>query len=219
MDTVNPGVLADRLKWRYAVKAFDPAKKIPDATWKLLEEALVLAPSSFGLQPWRFVEVQDTGVRAKLRAAAWNQGQVTDASHVVVIARKLVVTAADVDAYVDRTVAVRSAPREALQEYRQMMVNSVTNPQSLAGGAGMDAWTRSQCYIALGFFLSAAALLGVDACPMEGFDAKAFDEILGLTKEGYGATVMVTAGYRSPSDWLASLAKVRYEPATVIRRV
>lgn len=218
MKTVEPSTLLENLKWRYAVKKFDAGRKIPEATWKTLEETLVLAPSSYGLQPWKFFVIKDEAVRAKLRPASWNQSQITDASHLVVLARKSTLTPADVDRHVQRIMAVRSAPAAALEDYKNMMLGSVNNPSGLPGGS-MDTYTRSQVYVALGFFLFAAAQLGIDACPMEGFDAAQYDEILGLPAKGYRATVAAAAGYRAADDWLAPLAKVRYEAQDVIQTI
>lgn len=214
--TISSSDLLGALQWRYATKKFDAAKKIDAATWDTLEQAIVLSASSYGLQPWRFNVINDPAIRAKLRPASWNQSQITDASHMIVFSRKLEVTEADVDRYFDRLVELRGTPREALKDYRAMMVGSVTNPSSLPGG-DMVTWTRSQVYIALGTFLSAAALLGVDACPMEGFDAKAYNEILGLPAQGYSAVVVATAGYRAADDMYAGFKKVRYRREDVIK--
>jgi nitroreductase len=216
MTSVDAATILDNLTWRYAVKKFDAQKKIPEATWKALEDVLVLSPSSYGLQPWKFFVIKDGAVRAALRPASWNQSQITDASHLVVFARKATVTAADVEQYVRRILQVRNAPAAALEDYKNMMLGSVNNPSGLPGGS-MDTYTRSQVYIALGFFLFAAAQLGVDACPMEGFDPVKYDEILGLPAMGYRATVAAAAGYRAADDWLAPLAKVRYEAKDVIQ--
>lgn len=218
MRTVATTDLIENLNWRYAVKKFDAAKKISPETWSAIEEAMVLAPSSYGLQPWRFVVVNDPAVRAKLKAVAWNQGQVTDASHLVVFCRKISVTPADVEAYVNRIVEVRKAPVETLADYKKMMVGSVSNPAGLPGGS-METWTRSQTYIALGFFLAACAVLGVDACPMEGFDPVKVDEILGTSKTGYLPVAIGAAGYRASDDWLATLPKVRAKNSDVVKHV
>lgn len=218
MQPIEPSTLLENLKWRYAVKKFDASKKIPEPTWRALEEALVLAPSSYGLQPWKFYVIKEAAVRAKLRPASWNQSQITDASHLVVLARKTTVTAADVEQYVQRIMQVRSAPAAAMEDYKKMMLGSVNNPSGLPGG-NMDTYTRSQVYIALGFFLFAAAQMGIDACPMEGFDAVQYDQILGLPAKGYNATVVATAGYRAADDWLAPLPKVRYDAKDVIQTI
>jgi nitroreductase len=216
MTPIAANTLLDNLRWRYATKRFEPSKKIPEATWAALEEAMVLAPSSFGMQPWKFVVVRSTGLREKLRQAAWNQPQVTEASHLVVFCRKTQVTLADVDRLIDRVSAVRGVPRPALDGFRGMIAGFVQNPPP---GFDAQAWTARQVYIALGFFLSAAAQMGIDACPMEGFDAPSFDQILGLTGSGYAATVMATAGYRAAIDELASAKKVRFDAAEVILRM
>lgn len=218
MTAATPEALIQRLSWRYAVKKFDATRKLPDATIKTLERALLLSPSSYGLQPWRFYFIDSPATRASLREASWNQPQITDASHMIVFARKLEVTVADVDAYVKRTVEIRKAPAEALSDYRAMMISSVTNPSTLPGGS-MEAWTRSQVYIALGVLLASAAMLGVDACPMEGFDPAAYDSILGLRAAGYAATVVATLGHRAADDWLAPLPKVRAEQSDIVRHV
>jgi nitroreductase len=208
MHTVAPEAITSQLNWRYATKKFDATKKIPAATWQQIENSLVLAPSSYGLQPWKFVTVADAALREKLKPVGYNQPQITDASHLVVLARKTEVTPADVNAYIARISEVRKVPVEALKGYADMMIGSVTNPSHLPGGS-MDTYTRSQVYIALGFGLYTAALLGVDACPMEGFDPVKFDELLGLKSLGYKASVMATFGYRAVDDATASMAKVR----------
>lgn len=215
---LSADTLLNNLKARYAVKQFDPTKKIAPATWATLEQSMVLAPSSFGLQPWRFYVIENPEIRAKLRAFSWNQGQVTDASHMVVFARKKVVTAADVEAYFARVIEVRKAPAESLTDYKAMMLGSMANPAGVPGGS-MDTYTRSQTYIALGFFLFMAAQLGIDACPMEGIDPAKYDETLNLGSTGFTTTVVATAGTRAATDWLAGLAKVRAKNSDLIFRV
>ncbi len=210
--------LLTNLGWRYAVKKFDGAKKIPQATWTTVEEAVRLAPSSYGIQPWQFVVVTDPTVRAKLRPLSWNQSQITDASHLVVFCRKIDVTVADVDAYIADIAAQRSVAADTLKDYRGMMVGSVSNPPSLPGGS-MEIYTRSQVYIALGVFLTSCAMLGVDACPMEGFDPKGYDEVLGTSKQGFMPVVLGAAGYRAGDDWLATLKKVRASRERVFRHI
>lgn len=218
MQTISPDVLLAQLNWRYAVKKFDPARKIAPATWSALEKAAQLAPSSYGLSPWRFVVVNDAATRAKLRAVSWNQPQITDASHLVVFCRRLAVTPADIERYIQRIAEVRGVPIASLDGYKQMMLGSSADPTKVPGGS-METWTRSQVYISLGFFLSAAALLGVDACPMEGFDPSKYDEILGLRSHGFTAAVVATAGYRAADDGLAMAKKVRPPEQEVVVHV
>jgi len=214
MQTMPPDALLENLSWRYAVKKFDPARKIPAREWAALERSLVLSPSSYGLQPWHFVVVTDPEVRATLKAASWNQTQITDASHLVVLCRRTTMVRADVDRYVTRIAEVRGVPAASLEPYRGMMLGSVEKP-----GADHSTWNAKQVYIALGFFLTAAAALGIDACPMEGFDAAQYDQILGLTQRGYAATVVATAGYRASDDAYATQKKVRFLDSEVISRI
>jgi nitroreductase len=216
MSTITREQLSEQLHWRYATKQFDPQRKISPADWAALEEALVLTPSSFGLQPWKFVVVTDPARREKLVPASWGQRQVAEASHLVVFARKTIFAEADIDALVRRISAVRGTPAEALAGYRDMMTGSLFKGRDAA--ARMN-WGDHQIYIALGNFLTSAALLGIDACPMEGIEPAKYDEILGLPALGLGTVVAATAGYRAATDKYAAQKKVRFEPQDVIVRL
>ncbi|HTR43143.1 MAG TPA: NAD(P)H-dependent oxidoreductase [Pseudomonadales bacterium] len=216
MKAINSQQLLEQLNWRYATKLFDPNRKISAADWTTLEEALTLSPSSGGLQPWKFFVVTDPAVRAKLLPASYGQKQVVDASHLVVFASKLNFNEADVDAHIQRTASVRGAPVEALAPFRDMLVGGIVKSQD---ESGRNAWARNQTYIALGNLLASAALLGIDACPMEGFDRAQYDEILGLKAKGYASAVIATLGYRSPEDKYAGAPKVRFPREHVIARV
>ena len=213
MEAVTPATLVERLEWRYAVKRFDPARKIPPATWKALERALVLTASSFGLQPWRFVVVEDPRMREKLLPASWGQRQIVEASHMVVFAARRGLGAADVDHYIARIAEVRGVPAASLEGFRKVMLGFLEK-----SGAGIDDWSARQTYLAIGNFLAVAALLGVDACPMEGIEPARYDEILGLGAAGYHALAVATAGYRAADDARASLKKVRFIDDEVIAR-
>ena len=206
--------LEKQLRWRYAVKKFDVARKIPAADWKALEEALVLAPSSFGLQPWAFFVVDDPALRAQLVGASWRQQQVVDASHLVVFAIKKGLVAADVERYIARIAEVRSAPISSFDGYRNVMIGFVTKP-----GFDVDGWAAKQVYIALGQFMTTAALLGIDTCPMEGLDPAAYDRILGLEAMGYATVCACPAGYRAADDKYASTPKVRFAHGDVVRHL
>lgn len=213
--TLAPEQLLGQLRWRYATKRFDPRAKIAPATWAALEETLVLAPSSYGLQPWRFVVVNDPAVRAKLLPVSYNQPQITEASHLVVFAAKKSLNAADVHRYVERIAAVRGVSPESLASYERVMANHVTQAQPF----DVDEWSRRQLYIAVGTFLTSAALLGVDACPMEGIQPAQYDALLGLSAQGYSAVCVVTAGTRASDDAYATKAKVRFDARDVIAHV
>jgi len=214
---MNTTELLKALEWRYATKAFDPTKKIPADTWQSLERALVLTPTSYGLQPYQFLVVSDPAKRTGLLPHSWGQKQVVDASHFVVFAAKTKMTEADVNKLIERTVEIRKLPApEALGTYRFMMLGDVVN-----GPRGKIAheWATRQTYIALGNLMTCAAVLGIDACPMEGLVPAEYDKILNLNGSGYATVVACALGYRSADDKYAKLAKVRYDTKDIVRQI
>jgi nitroreductase len=207
MTRVLAPELIQQLNWRYATKVFDPARKIPAELWEQLEQALVLTPSSFGLQPYRFIVVTDPALKAKLRPASWNQSQIEDCSHLVVFLAQNDMTEASIDEYLARIAQVRGVTAESLSGYRSFMVGDlVQGPRH----AIIQEWAARQTYIALGNFMTSAAVLGVDTCPLEGLVPAQYDEILGLAGSGYRTVCACPAGYRSEADKYATLPKVRY---------
>ncbi len=215
MHTHPSDTVLAQLRWRYATKKFDPAKKIAPELWAKLEEAVVLAPSSFGLQPWKFIVVTDPEMRKKLHPVSYNQAQILDASHLVVFAAKNPPTPADAERHVARTEQLRGLAPGSLDDLKKRIVGLLSRMTE------KDAhnWAARQTYIALGVFLSACAMAGVDTCPMEGFQPEQYDEILGLKKRGLGAVAIATAGYRLPTDPSATLAKSRFDVNDVIEHV
>lgn len=213
MSPVTREQLSQQLYWRYATKQFDPQRKISAEDWAALEESLVLTPSSFGLQPWKFVVVNNPELREKLLPASYRQRQVVDASHLVVFAIKKNFSEADVVAYVKSVSDVRGVPVDALAGYRDMMVGSLFKARDAAARA---SWATLQIYIALGNFMTCAAVLGIDTCPMEGFEPAKYDEILGLDALGLSSVVVATAGHRAATDKYAALKKVRFAKSEVI---
>lgn len=212
---IDSAALLNNLHWRYAVKKFDASKKIPATIWQALEQATVLSPSSFGLQPWRFVVINDKALREKLKAASWNQSQITDASHLIAFARRTKLGAEDVQRYIDSIAATRGVPTASLDGYKNMMLGFANQP-----GFDTAIWASKQVYIALGVFLSAAANLGVDACPMEGIDPKQYDELLKpALGNDYTTLCVAAAGYRASDDAIAGMAKVRYALSDVVKHV
>lgn len=201
------------LNWRYACKVFDSSRKIPAETWAQLEQSLVLTPSSFGLQPWKFLIIQDQELREKLVPHAWNQRQIADCSHLVVMTVPKVMNEDHLDANIARMVEVRGGTADALAGFRKMVVG-FRNDMEAKGG--LETWAKLQSYIALGQFMLSAALLEVDTCPMEGFIPAKFDEVLGLESSGYTTAVLCPAGYRSADDRYAGLPKVRFEAGDVV---
>jgi nitroreductase len=216
MQTKNQQYILDQLHWRYATKQFDSARKISPEDWATLETALVLSPSSYGLQPWKFIIVSAPAIRSKLKASSWGQSQITDASHLVVFTVKTNLGDQDVAAFLKRISEVRNVSIESLEQLRAMMVDKVVH--------GMDetarrSWESRQLYIALGTLLTTAALLGIDACPMEGFAPLEYDAILGLEAKGLTTMAVCALGYRSAADKYALLPKVRFRAEDVLAYV
>jgi nitroreductase len=215
-NVIDSRQLLDRLNWRYATKQFDPQRKINPQDWAVLEDTLLLTPSSGGLQPWKFIVVTDPAVRAKLLPASYGQAQITDASHLIVFTAKTNFSEADVDAFISHTAAARGVSVESLAPFRGMLVGGIVQSMD---EKSRDAWARNQVYIALGNLLTSAALLGLDACPMEGFDRVQYDEILGLKAKGLATAVVAAVGYRAPGDKYANAPKVRFSKEQVFTRI
>ena len=207
MMPISPESLLASLQWRYAVKRFDPARTIAPELWAALEQALILTPTSYGMQPYRFVVVADAALRERLVPVSWGQRQVADASHFVVFAARERTTVEDVDRYMARIAEVRGGTVEALAGFRKLLVADVVDGPR--GEVALE-WATRQAYLALGTFMTSAALLGVDTCPMEGFEPAAYDELLGLPARGLRAVVACAAGYRAADDRHAALPKVRF---------
>jgi len=207
MNTFNDHELINRLTWRYAVKRFDPANKISASNWATLEQALVLSPSSYGLQPYRFLVINDAALRARLAVVSYGQPQIVDCSHLVVFAIRKGMDLVHIDHFIARVAAVKKVTVESLASYRKAMVDDlIDGPRH----AWIDHWSARQAYLALGNLLTSAATLGIDACPMEGFDPSLYDDILDLPERHLSATVVCALGYRSADDKHAREAKVRF---------
>jgi nitroreductase len=197
--------IIEKLKWRYATKKFDSAKKISPEILNELLESTELAPSSYGLQPFKILVIEDPEIREKLKAAAYGQTQITDASQLIVFARIKNFGVEHVEEYAANIADTRNIDPKMIEGFVDVMkgtVNSQTQEQ-------LAVWNSKQCYLALGFLLFAAAQHKVDACPMEGFDAAKFDEILGLDAQNLSSVVIATIGYRSDDDGYQNLSKVR----------
>lgn len=191
--------------WRYATKKFDATKKISDQDFATLKEAIRLSASSYGLQPYKILIIENPELRAQLQPAAWGQSQIVDASHLIVFANITNFDEKEIDAYFINLTETRRIPMESVQGYADFMKSKVV-PLPLET---RNNWTAKQAYIALGNLLNAAAELKIDATPMEGFDPVQFNEILGLDKLGLNATVAAAIGYRHDDDTTQYYAKVR----------
>lgn len=197
--------LVEKLQKRAAIKKFDPSKKISTEQLDQLQSAIQLAPSSLGLQSFKVIVVQDAATREKLRAAGYNQAQITDASALFVFASLTTLDEAFGKKFIDLVADTRSVERTSLEGFEQMVLSTLssrTDEQKLA-------WSHRQTYIALGVLVSEAAELGIDAAPMEGFDAAQFDEILGLKEKGLTTSVIAAVGFRADDDVYSKMIKVR----------
>jgi nitroreductase len=216
MNPVKGEQILTQLRWRYATQQFDAARKISPEDWAVLEDALILSPSSWGLQPWTFVVITDREMREKLFPATFNQRQILDCSHYVVFTAKTKMTEEHIDRHIARTIEIRGGTIESLQRYRNtVMGDLVTGVRN----ARAFEWATCQTFIALGNFMTSAALLGIDTCPMEGFKPDEYDKILDLGAKGLASVVCCAAGYRAAGDKYATRKKVRFSREDVIHIV
>jgi nitroreductase/dihydropteridine reductase len=197
--------LIENLTWRVAVKSFDPTKKLTEEQLNQVLDATRLAPSSAGMQPYRILVVENPEIREKLREAAFGQAQLTQASHVIVFAAETVIDEAYVNKAIQLVATTREMGAEHLEGFRQNILNHVNSMSE----EDKIAWAKKQAYIALGVLTAATADAHIDICPMEGFMAGKFDEILGLHALGLTTAVIAPIGFRADDDMLSKLAKVR----------
>ncbi|MGF6114992.1 nitroreductase/dihydropteridine reductase [Janthinobacterium lividum] len=198
--------LLETLQWRYATKKMDPTKTVPQDKVERILEAVRLTASSSGLHPYEVFVVTNPALREQIKQHAWNQSQVTDASHLLVFAAWDNYTAERINARFDLVNTVRGFRNEGWEAYRQQIL--ATYPQRDAETNYQHA--ARQAYIGVGTALIAAAQEKVDSTPMEGFDPAKVDEILNLREKGLRSVVMLPLGYRADAgDWLVDLKKVR----------
>ena len=191
--------------WRYATKKFDATKKITTEDLDTLKEAIRLSSSSYGLQPYKVILVENPELRAKIQPSAWGQSQIVEASHLIVFANEINFGTTGIDNYIKNASETRAIPAESLQGYADFMKANITAlPEDIRNN-----WTAKQTYLALGNLLNAAAELKIDVTPMEGFVPTEVNEILGLEALGLNATLIATLGYRHEEDATQYYKKVR----------
>lgn len=191
--------------WRYATKKFDATKKISSEDLHILKEAIRLSSSSYGLQPYKVIIVENPELRAKLQPAAWGQSQIVEASHLFIFANDTNIGDEAIDAFLKTTSIERETPLESLKGYGDFMKSKISTLEPEI----KNIWTSKQTYLALGNLLNAAAELKIDVTPMEGFDATQVNEILGLDKLNLNASLIATVGYRHDEDASQFHKKVR----------
>lgn len=191
--------------WRYATKKFDATKIITTEDLDTLKEAIRLSSSSYGLQPYKVILVENPELRAKIQPSAWGQSQIVEASHVIVFANEINFGTTEIDNYIKNTSETRAIPAQSLQGYADFMKANIT----ALSEETRNNWTAKQTYLALGNLLNAAAELRIDVTPMEGFVPAEVNEILGLEALGLNATLIATIGYRHEDDATQYYKKVR----------
>ncbi|WP_431265896.1 nitroreductase family protein [Roseateles chitinivorans] len=208
--------LLDQLNWRYATKKYDPSRKVPADKLDRILEAIRLAPTSSGLQPFELIVVSNPEIREKIKAIGYQQQQIVDCSHLLVFAAWDQTTPERINMMFDLAKDIRQTAHEGLENYRQMLLDIV----AARGDEVNFQFAARQAYIALGVALVAAAAEEVDATPMEGFDPEALDEILQLRQRGLRSVVILPVGYRDEAgDWLVGLKKVRRSRDALISEI
>jgi nitroreductase len=197
--------LVDSLKWRYATKRFNPGKKVESQLVDQLKEVVQLSPSSYGLQPYRVMLIEDPETKKQLQSLAWGQAQIVEAPLLFVFASYRDFGPEKIDQYLAKVAEVRNVSVDQLAGYGDFMKQKLGEKSEQE----MSNWTARQSYLALSNLLSACADLKLDACPMEGFEPAAFDEVLGLSKKGLQSVVLAAVGYRSDEDQTQHANKVR----------
>lgn len=192
------------LQWRYATKVFDPAQQVSNEDFHCILESARLSPSSLGIEPWRFLVIENPDVRVKLREVSYDQPKVTDADRLVVVAQVTNGRETLLPELLQRTAAQQGVAEASLGGLRDMVMSALAGRDD----ATLDAWLRAQCYIPLGIMVATASLLRIDHCPMEGFDARGVDAVLGLPEKHLHAVTMIAFGGRG-NDSAATRPKVR----------
>ncbi len=197
--------LIDKLRWRYATKKFDPERRVSDRDLECLKEAVRLSVSSFGIQPYKVIIIENKEIRTELFKASMGQQQIADASHLFVFCNYTRDYDRQVDDYIQKIIDTQGSRSTELRNYGESVKDSIRkkDPEE------RKVWAEKQTYLALNNLLIACAELKIDACPMEGFDKEAYNQILGLDEQGLNANLIAPVGYRSKDDEAISRKKIR----------
>ncbi|WP_275314895.1 NAD(P)H-dependent oxidoreductase [Tenacibaculum bernardetii] len=202
----------ENLKWRYAVKKFDENKSLSEVQINILKEAFNLTATSYGLQPIKMVVIQNKEIQEQLVVHSWNQPQVLQASHVLVLCIPKEYTTNDIDSYFSLVKNIRNTPDKILNPFKEMLSSSIASKTQ----EELTIWNKNQAYIALGNLMTVAANEQIDSCPMEGFIPEKYDEILGLNKHNLTSVLVLPVGFRAEDDYMKDLKKVRKNIEDVI---
>ncbi|WBX70656.1 NAD(P)H-dependent oxidoreductase [Tenacibaculum retecalamus] len=202
----------ENLKWRYAVKKFDENKSLSEVQINILKEAFNLTATSYGLQPIKMVVIKNKEIQEQLVVHSWNQPQVLQASHVLVLCIPKEYTTKDIDSYFSLVKNIRNTPDTILNPFKEMLSASIASKKQ----EELTIWNKNQAYIALGNLMTVAANEKIDSCPMEGFVPEKYDEILGLDKHNLTSVLVLPVGFRAEDDYMKDLKKVRKNIENVI---
>lgn len=197
--------LTAHLEWRYATKKFDDTKMVSEDQLTHLKEVFNLTATSYGLQPLRLVVISDKQLQKELQAHAYNQQQVGQASHLLLICIEKQIDTAYIQEHFKREMAIRGTAHEVLKPFEDFLIQDFNQKSQET----IDLWTTKQAYIALGALLTACAVAKIDSCPMEGFIPTAFDKLLNLEEKGLQSVLLLPIGFRAADDMFADLKKVR----------
>jgi nitroreductase len=197
--------MIDALEWRYATKKFDDSKTIDSSTIELLKKGFNLTPTSYGLQPLRLVIIKDQKLKDKLFEHSYNQIQVKTASHVLVICIENTVDEKFINHNFELQKEIRNAKDELIKPFREFLIKDFGKKSE----QNIKEWAINQAYLALGNLLTICAAEKIDACPMEGFESKAYDDVLNLKEKGISSALVLPIGYRAEDDKFADFKKVR----------
>ena len=198
--------IIEDLNWRYATKQFDASKKLTNEQLDVIKDSLRLTPSAYGIQPLKFIFVSSPALREQIKEIAFNQGQVVDASHLLIICSYTSINEAYIDSHVDLVTETRNTPAERAAGFSEFLKKNILS----MADSDVEPWNVRQAYIALGQLLHTCASIRVDATPMEGFAPDAVDAVLGLKELGLHSAVALTLGYRdAANDYLVNAKKVR----------
>lgn len=200
------------LRWRYAVKKFDDKKLLSKTQITILKEAFNLTATSYGLQPVKMVIIHNKEIQQQLVAQSWNQLQIAQASHVLVLCIPKKYSTAEIEHYFSLVKKIRNTPDELLAPFKEMLIHSIANKTQ----EELTAWNKNQAYISLGNLMTVAANEQIDTCPMEGFISEKYDEILALDKHNLTSVLVLPVGFRASDDYMKDLKKVRKNIEEVI---
>ena len=207
--------LIENLKWRYATKKMDASKKVSEQDIDYIKEAVQLSASSYGLQPYKILEIESPLLREELKPLSWNQSQITDASHLFVFCNYNTADEHDVDDLIHLKSKTSGAPIDKIYGYGDFVKGKLKQKSETE----MFHWTAKQTYIALSNAMNACAELQIDCTPMEGFESKDYNQKLGLTEKGLNACVLLAIGYRDNEDASQNSKKVRKPINTIFEKI